>query len=483
MANLWDQNDVGAQTGNAASAANAWRRRLEMENNANNKDAHGSSAWLTLEEARQAGVVGALPLLLGRFPSNEGVGYDGEPHLLTFAPTGAGKGVGAVIPNQLYPGSLLAVDPKGALPAMAARYRREVLHQKVFTLDPWGISGQPSAAFNPFDILDPKDEDVLDDAQMLADSLVIGESGKNQYFSDNARIVVRSLILHLITSSTKEYRNIPNLLAMAYSTGAKWERVLAGMDNNGALGGVMGRAANTMRDFPEETAGSIFTTVRRSLAFLESPKLQRALSRSDFSFRDLKRSRMTVYLVLPPERLESYARWLRLMLALAILECGREKYDTTPRVLFLLDEFAALGRMELIEMAIGLMRGYGIRFWPMLQDYAQLTRLYEKSAASFIANSGVIQAFNVNDMETARMLSERLGKETRTVTENTTRPHEVNSSQMIGRDLLMPDEIMRLPHDVQLLLYKGLKPLLAQKICYHNDPALKDLFDPDPFRR
>jgi type IV secretion system protein VirD4 len=492
MANWWSQNDVAAHTGNAASAANAWRRRAEMERNVNNKDAHGSSAWLTTAEVEQAGLFQRgpqcdppqpLPILLGLLQSGEAVGYDAEPHLLTFAPTGAGKGVGAVIPNQMYWGSMLAVDPKGSLPAIASRFRREVLGQEVFVLDPWGISGMPSASMNPFDILDPESDDLTDDAKLLADSLVIAETGKGQFFSDTARIIVRAFILHIVTSAPRELWNVTTLSDLASRSGNDLNHLLSIMQKNDAVAGQVRKIASTIRGISEETLGNITATITRSLDFLHSPRMQKVMARSDFSFRDLKRSKMTVYLVIPEERLEGYARWLRLMLSLAILECGRERYTVKPPVLFLLDEFAALGRMEIIETAIALMRGYGIRFWPMLQDYSQLTRLYENSASSFIANSGVIQAFNVNDMDTARMLSERLGKETRNITENNTRPHEVNTSQMIGRDLLMPDEIMRLPQNAQLLLYKGLKPLMAQKISYYEQPDLKDLFDPDPFRR
>ena len=492
MPNWWDKNDLGGITGNAASAANAWRRRQEIERNTNNKDAHGSSAWLTAEEVNQAGLLQRgpntnppqpLPIVLGRLESGDGIGYDAEPHLITFAPTGAGKGVGVVIPNQMYWGSLLAVDPKGSLPAIASRFRREVLGQPVYVLDPWGVSGEPTAAINPFDILDPESDDLADDAQILASSLVIGETGKNQYFSDNARIVVRGFILHIVTAAPRELWNVETLLEMAYSSGEERQELLNHMAANRKVGGQVQRIASVIRGFPEETLGSVFSTVTRSLDFLQSVRLQRAMSRSVFSFRDLKRSYITVYLVLPEDRLAEYGRWLRLMLSIAILECGRERYEVKPKVLFMLDEFAALGRMEIIETAIGLMRGYGIRFWPILQNYSQLTGLYERSASTFLANSGMIQAFDVQDMETAKMVSERLGKETRHITENSTRPHEVNSSQMIGRDLLMPDEVMRLPSDKQLVLYKGLKPLVAQKIYYYSDPDLKSLFDPDPFRR
>ena len=477
----WSQ-DQGSLTGNATNAANEWRRRMEMAAKVNNDDAHGSAAWLSGAEANDAGLTPEFQILLGRLLSGEKVGYSQDAHLLTLAPTGAGKGVGVVLPNQLYQGSMLAVDPKGSLPTMAAKVRRSI-GQSVYSLDPWGISSEPTSSINPFDVLDPDGDDITDDAKLLAESFVLGEAGKNQFFSDNARTVVRALILHIVTSAPRDYWNVSTLLDLAYRSGPDFEYLLEDMGKNAALGGQVRKLAGVIRNFPEDVRGSVLTTVTRSLDFLHSPRMQKALGKSDFSFRDLKRKRITVYLVLPEERLESYARWLRLMISLAVLECGRERNTANPQVLFLLDEFAALGRMEIIETALGLMRGYGIRFWPILQDYSQLTRLYDKAATSFLANSGVIQVFNVNDIETARMVSERLGKETRHVMEDTTRPHDVNASHMIGRDLLMPDEVMRLPGDQQILMYTNMKPLIARKIKYFEEPDLASLFDPDPYRR
>jgi type IV secretion system protein VirD4 len=101
------------------------------------------------------------------------------------------------------------------------------------------------------------------------------------------------------------------------------------------------------------------------------------LGRSDFTFADVKAQPTTVYLVLPPDRLATYARWLRLMLAQALTDLARAPASPARPVLFLLDEFAALGRLEPVERAMGLMAGYGIQLWPILQDVHQLRALYE----------------------------------------------------------------------------------------------------------
>ena len=134
--------------------------------------------------------------------------------------------------------------------------------------------------------------------------------------------------------------------------------------------------------------------------------------------------------------------------------------------LFLLDEFASLGRLATVERAMGLMAGYGVQLWPILQDLSQLKSLYGESANTFMANSGVIQAFGVNDYETAKWLSLTMGQETR---EFTTRSSNGSSEGLHARDLLTPDEIMRLPSSLQILKLQGMHPVIAKKIVYWKD--------------
>ena len=152
-------------------------------------------------------------------------------------------------------------------------------------------------------------------------------------------------------------------------------------------------------------------------------------------------------------------------------------------VLFLLDEFAALGRLEPVERAMGLMAGYGIQLWPILQDLSQLKAIYGTRAGTFIANAGVQQVFGVNDFETAEWLSRMIGKET-TSYQSHSQHHGsddplTTTTNLTGRDLLTPDEIMQMPAHLQLLRIQGQPVTLARKLCYYADPEFKDLFDRD----
>ena len=214
-----------------------------------------------------------------------------------------------------------------------------------------------------------------------------------------------------------------------------------------------------------------------------------------------------MFLVLPPDRLDTYARWLRLLVTQALRDIARaaerpkdgsgateaahdrargsQRLQEAPErpqgaTLFLLDEFAALGRLEAVERAMGLMAGYGLQLWPILQDLSQLRALYGPKANTFVANAGVLQTFGVNDLETAEWLSRSMGKETIGYESWSHRPGDpaTRSINVTGRELLTPDEIMQLPSDLQLLRLQGEPPMLARKIRYYDDPDFVGFLEP-----
>ncbi|MBO9457376.1 type IV secretory system conjugative DNA transfer family protein, partial [Paracoccus sp. R12_2] len=150
--------------------------------------------------------------------------------------------------------------------------------------------------------------------------------------------------------------------------------------------------------------------------------------------------------------------------------------------LFLLDEFAALGRLEAVERGMGLMAGYGIQLWPILQDLSQLRDLYGARASTFLANAAVQQVFGVNDLDTAKWLSESIGKETAYGHSESHQPGEPASltTAPLARDLLTPDEIMQMPAHLQLLRVLGQPVMLAEKLRYYADPEFENLFTPQP---
>jgi type IV secretion system protein VirD4 len=188
--------------------------------------------------------------------------------------------------------------------------------------------------------------------------------------------------------------------------------------------------------------------------------------------------------------MDAYSRWLRLLVSQALQDIARDAEASVGAqgasqrlkapTLFLLDEFAALGRLEAVERAMGLMAGYGLQLWPILQDMSQLRDLYGDRANTFIANAGVQQVFGVNDFETAKWLSQMIGQETTGFQTDSYKPGDNPSfsNNLTGRDLLTPDEIMQMPPDLQLLCVQGQPSALAQKLRYYADPEFKGLFVP-----
>ena len=191
---------------------------------------------------------------------------------------------------------------------------------------------------------------------------------------------------------------------------------------------------------------------------------------------------------LPPDRLDTYARWLRLLVSQAVTDMARSTARPARPVLFLLDEFAALGRLEPVERAMGLMAGYGLQLWPILQDMHQLKATYGERAGTFMSNAGVIQTFGVNDLATADMLSRTIGDTTiEYQTFGTSNPasifsdgtrSESASGHVAARRLATPDEIMRMNSDDLLLLRQGQHPLVVAKIRYYAEREFAGLYDP-----
>jgi type IV secretion system protein VirD4 len=188
--------------------------------------------------------------------------------------------------------------------------------------------------------------------------------------------------------------------------------LLKDMQASDAAGGLVARAANRHLGKSDREAAGVLSAAQRHTHFLDSPRMTAVLGRSDFRFADLKRRNVTVFLVLPPDRLSTYSRWLRLLVAQSLTDMARDPAKPAVPVLYLLDEFAALGHLAPVERAMGLMAGYGVQLWPILQDVHQLRATYGQRAGTFLSNAGVLQVFGVNDHDSARLVSDLLGQET-----------------------------------------------------------------------
>ena len=476
--------------GGLAGAAGGWLLWKRRNTPGDIPTIHGSAAFAS-EGSVRATYVRPQGLVVGR-ENRRGwnlLRYDGPAHLLTLAPTRSGKGVGAIIPNLLLADrSVFCIDLKGENARVTARRREDF--GPVHVLDPFGISGRPSAAFNPLDALHADSLDLAEEAASVAEALVHDAPGQvgEAHWNEEAKALIAGLVMHVVADDSSGPSTLATVRTLLTLPPANWEALLQAMSDSPAAGGLVARAANRMLGKSDREAAGVLSSAQRHTHFLDSPRMTAVLGRSDFDFAELKEGVSTVFLVLPPDRLDAYSRWLRLMVVQGMTALARSPAKPPSPVLFLLDEFAALGRLEPVERAFGLMAGYGIQLWAILQDMHQLKATYGQKAGTFLSNAGVIQVFNVSDVETAGWVSKSIGSTTVATTYSSAtstanpghwrRSHGVSTStQLSRRELLTPDEVMRLDPLLAILLKPGDPPAVVLKLRYYQDAEFRGLFD------
>jgi type IV secretion system protein VirD4 len=236
--------------------------------------------------------------------------------------------------------------------------------------------------------------------------------------------------------------------------------------------------------------GSIFSTARTQTQWLDSERIENVLSHSDFNLADLKRKKMTIYLSLPAMRLATHARWLRLMILLSITVMERTPGKPETPVLFVLDEFPVLGHLDSIEKAAGLMAGFGVKLWFIVQNVGQMKQHYKDAWETFFANCGVVTVFGVADFETLKAMSANLGR--LTIVEKL--PSGASDRAMVEgaspltearRDVpLLAEHELRLAFGRKknrvLIFNAEDNPAVAERLIYFRDPMFDGLYDPDP---
>ena len=403
------------------------------------------------------------------------LGQSDDRHMVTVAGSRAGKSSTILAPNlRRYPGSMIVLDPKGEL-AKATAKTREAMGQKVYILDPFHTTGRASDSFNPFQELGALRPDQLaSDAAVLADALIIPHE-KDPHWTDSARNLIRGLTLHMLDTSPKA-PTIKQLHKFLYADPSQLESIFKDMKKSHAFDGIV---ANTGSSFMgklkagERELQGILSTAQEQTAPLAD--INSISDRSDFTLADLKRKNITIYLVLPGMKMGTHFRWLRLIIqqAMDAMERTPNRADKLP-VLFVLEEFAALGYMRSIETATGFMAGYGVKLWSVLQDLTQLQTHYPKSWETFLGNAGIIQAFGNADLTTTEYLSKRLGQTVITETQDIS----VSSSAMSSGDVGMREHIRHVPllasYEItrhfdrrtnrQLIITPGLPPIYMHRV-------------------
>lgn len=415
-------------------------------------------------------------------------------HILTVAPTGRGKGVSVIIPNLLsYRRSVVVTDPKGENFRISAHHRKKKFKHRIFRLDPFAMCGPGSDTFNPLACIDQNANDFLDQCRDVANMLVVRAGTEpDPHWNDAAELIITAMIAFICACEpdlTK--RNFGTFRALV-SSPQRFAKAVEVMQQVQGFGGVVERLGQQLGWFRDKELGSVLTTVQRHTAFLDSPVVATSVASSSFDPRELKKRDCSLYLILPHDRLGTLAPLMRLWIGMVLRTVARGVADESRPVLFLLDEAAHLGKIQVLEDAMTLMRGMGIRLWFFVQSLAQLKDCYGEKANVFLDNFDTQQFFGTTAYESAEAISLRIGECTVTSASYSKNDgwsrqdgtikepgggsrsggSSVSYSDM-ARRLIKPEEILSLPEDRALLLHRNMSVIPTYLLRYFNAPEFR----------
>ena len=400
------------------------------------------------------------------------------------------KGVSCVLPwllQRTNTDSAVVVDFKGENYRITADARRRMGH-RVVRLDPFGVCGGGSDSFNPLDHIDGQSEQMFDECRDLAEALVVRTGHeKDPHWNDKAEQNIGTIlcaIAHFAEAGDKSLQAMRDVLA----NDAKREGVLQLMQSSDEFGGILSRLGHAASHSGKEESGGILSTVQRHTQWLDTPAAAACTKTSTFNPAELRKGRMTIYLVLPPEHARSQSALLRMWigsLVRAVIRCGLSEKK---KVHFICDEANSLGKMDQISDVLSIGRGYGIRLQLYYQDCGQLKKCWPDGADQTLLANTTQVFFGVNDQQTAEYVSNRLGENTIIVTSGgtssgTSSNHtsgqqpssssgtSYNSSQnwnQQARKLLKPEEVTALDPRVAITFTPGVPPIMTRLIRYYE---------------
>ena len=457
---------------------------------ARNVATYGSARWAEDKEIRTAGLLGPDGVLLGRY-HRDYLRHDGPEHVLCFAPTRSGKGVGLVVPTLLtWPASAIVHDIKGENWTLTAGFRAK--HGRVLLFDP---TNARSSAYNP--LLEVRQgEWEVRDVQNIADILVDPEGSldKRNHWEKTSHSLLVGAILHVLyAEKDKTLAGVANFLSDPRRPVEATLRAMMDTPHLGEAGvhPVIASSARELLNKSENERSGVLSTAMSFLGLYRDPVVARVTARCDWRIADLVGSRqpVTLYLVVPPSDINRTKPLIRLILN----QIGRrltEELTTSGkrhRLLLMLDEFPALGRLDFFESALAFMAGYGIKGFLIAQSLNQIERAYGPNNA-ILDNCHVRVSFATNDERTAKRVSDALGTATELRDSTNYAGHRLApwlghlmvSRQETARPLLTPGEIMQLPPTDEIVMVAGTPPIRATKARYFEDARFQERILPPP---
>ncbi|RUV15386.1 conjugal transfer protein TraG, partial [Mesorhizobium sp. M1A.F.Ca.IN.022.04.1.1] len=468
-----------------AIGMSVWRAR-----EAKNIVTYGSARWAERREVEAAGLLGADGVVLGRYDRHY-LRHDGPEHVLCYAPTRSGKGVGLVVPSLLtWPDSAIVHDIKGENWQLTAGFRAQ--HGRVLLFDP---TNSQSSAYNPL-LEVRRGEWEVRDVQNIADILVDPEGSleKRNHWEKTSHALLVGAILHVLYAEND--KTLAGVAAFLSDPKRPIESTLAAMMKTAHLGNagphpVIASAARELLNKSENERSGVLSTAMSFLGLYRDPVVAEVTRRCDWRISDIvgKRQPATLYLVVPPSDINRTKPLVRLILN----QIGRRLTEdlqtgtSRRRLLLMLDEFPTLGRLDFFESALAFMAGYGLKSFLIAQSLNQIEKAYGPNN-SILDNCHVRVSFATNDERTAKRVSDALGTATEMRAMKNYAGHRLSpwlghlmvSRQETARQLLTPGEIMQLPPADEIVMVAGVPPVRAKKARYYDDVRFRERILPPP---
>lgn len=462
-----------------AVANSVWRARQNQL-----VTTYGSARWASAKEISAAGLFGARGVFLGRLGDNY-LRHDGPEHVMCFAPTRSGKGVGLVLPTLLsWTSSAVVHDIKGENWQLTAGWRSHFSHCLLFN-----PTDARSARYNPL-LEVRKGAAEVRDVQNIADILVDPEGAleRRTHWEKTSHALLVGVILHVLYAEEKKtLTRVTEILADPAQSFEKTLRIMMATNHLGTrdvpkVHPVVAATARELLNKSENERSGVLSTAVSFLGLYRDPTIGRNTEACDWRIADLVTADkpVTLYLVVPPSDISRTKPLIRLILN----QIGRRLTETLSAnttkkqrpLLMMLDEFPALGRLDFFESALAFMAGYGIRAYLIAQSLNQIAKAYGENNA-ILDNCHVRIAFAANDERTAKRISDALGTATELRAQRNYAGHRLApwlghvmvSRQETARPLLTPGEVMQLPQDEAIVLVSGLAPVRAKKLRHYED--------------
>jgi type IV secretion system protein VirD4 len=463
----------------AAVFGSLWRARQQR-----NITTYGSARWANDKEIRAARLFGEAGVFLGR-TGQRYLRHDGPEHVMAFAPTRSGKGVGLVVPTLLgWNGSAVIHDIKGENWQLTAGWRARFSHCLQFN-----PTDARSARYNPL-LEVRRGADEVRDVQNIADILVDPEGAleRRNHWEKTSHSLLVGAILHILYA--EEEKTLARVATFLSDPQRPFTATLRAMMTTNHLGTqnapivhpVVASSAREVLNKSDNERSGVLSTAMSFLGLYRDPTVASVTATSDWRIADLVEGAhpISLYLVVPPSDISRTKPLIRLILN----QIGRrltehlhaEQAPGRHKLLMMLDEFPALGRLDFFETSLAFLAGYGVRAFLIAQSLNQIEKAYGEHNA-ILDNCHVRIAFATNDERTAKRISDALGTATeqramRNYAGHRLAPwlaHVMVSRQETARALLTPGEVMQLPPTDELVLVAGLPPIRAKKLRYFED--------------